>query len=386
MKKPLKIALISAADPKDRRTWSGSTFFMGSALERHVGHIDYIGPISIPLQGLKLKLARLIYRISNRRTYPFRTKPSAMHYAKEISKRLSGRTYDLIFAPAASVEIAYLETDIPIVYVSDATFSLMLEVYPIFSSMPPAAIEAEQFFERTALDKSHLALFPSHWAARSAIKDYGIAKDKVKVIPFGANLDREPDRQSVLGKSVGNKIKMLFLAKEWQRKGGAIALDTLINLEKMGVAAELTVCGVKPPDGISHPCMNVVPYLDKNVLKDRERFEQILSKSNLLLLPTRTECYGVVFCEANAYGLPVFATRVGGVPTIVEDGINGYLLPLEAKGKKYAECIAKVSLKADTYQSLNQGARERYEQLLNWDAWAQSVKKTLQEALSITKS
>jgi hypothetical protein len=54
MKPQLKIALISAADPRDRRTWSGSTFFMGSALERHVGRVDYIGPIPIPRQDFKV--------------------------------------------------------------------------------------------------------------------------------------------------------------------------------------------------------------------------------------------------------------------------------------------------------------------------------------------
>jgi glycosyltransferase involved in cell wall biosynthesis len=379
----LNIALVSAADPKDRRTWSGSTFFMGSALERHVGRVDYIGPIPIPGQDLKVKLARLTHRIFGKRTYPFRTLSAARYFAKEISRRLSGRAYDLIFAPAASVEIAYLETDTPIVYVSDATFTLMREVYPIFSSMPPAAVEAEQFFERTALDRAHLVLFPSLWAARSALDDYGTPKDKIRVIPFGANLDREPDRQAVIGKKIRDTIKILFLAKEWERKGGAIALDTLKNLKDMGIDAKLTVCGVTPPPDIAHPAMSVFPYLDKNIARDRQQFENILSESHLLLLPTRTECYGIVFCEANAYGLPVFATRVGGIPTIVEEGQNGYLLPVEARGKDFAGTIAKTILAPDRYSALNYGARERYEKVLNWDAWAHSAREAIIATLNL---
>ena len=379
----LKIALVSAADPRDRRTWSGSTFFMGTALESHVGRVDYIGPIAIPGQGLKLRLARLTHRISGKRTYPFRTLSAARHFAKFISRRLAGQSYDLIFAPAASVEIAYLDTKTPIVYVSDATFALMQEVYPIFSSMPPAAVDAENFFERTALDKARLILFPSRWAARSAVEHYGIDRDKISIIPFGANLDREPERQAVVGKTVDGEIKILFLAKEWVRKGGGIALDTLRHLEKMGVAAELTVCGVTPPATETHPRMRVVPYLNKNIPDDRKQFERILAESHLLLLPTRTECYGVVFCEANAYGLPVFATRVGGIPAIVEDGLNGYLLPLEAGGEDFARSIAAVGLNTETYQSLNQGARKRYEQILNWDSWAQSVRKAIRDNFGI---
>ena len=383
MKTELDIAVVSAADPQDRRTWSGSTFFMASALQRHVGRVDYIGPMSIPGQKIKEKLARWLQRVSGTRTYPFRTVAAARYFAGEVSRRLSGRSYDLIFAPAASVEIAYLETNIPIIYVSDATFALMQEVYPIFSSMAAKSVAAEDFFERSIQEKANLLLFPSQWAADSAVADYGTAAEKVRIIPFGANLDREPERRAVLGKEITDKIKILFLAKEWERKGGSIALDTLQSLTEMGIEAELIVCGVRPPADVGHARMTVIPYLDKNVTQDRQRFEQILSESHLMLLPTRTECYGIVFCEANAYGLPVFATRVGGIPTIVQDGQNGYLLPLEAGGKDFAARIAKTVSDRDQYRSLNQGARERYEKVLNWDAWGRAVRNTIGETLGI---
>ena len=181
------------------------------------------------------------------------------------------------------------------------------------------------------------------------------------------------------------RVRILFLAKEWERKGRAIAVDTLQCLTEMVVDAELTVCGVRPPAGIDHPRMTVVPYLDKNVPQDRRRFEQILQASHLLLLPTRTECYGIVFCEANAYGLPVFATRVGGIPTIVNDGRNGYLLPVEAGGKEFAVRIADAISDRDRYRALNQGARDRYEKVLNWDAWGRAVRGAVEEVLHVSR-
>ena len=383
MKTELDIAVVSAADPQDRRTWSGSTFFMGSALQRHLGRVDYIGPMSIPGQKIKEKLARWFQRISGTRTYPFRTLAAAKYFAGQVASRLSGRSYDLIFAPAASVEIACLETNIPIIYVSDATFALMQEVYPIFSSMAAKSAAAEDFFERSIQQKARLLLYPSQWAADSAVADYGTAAEKIRVIPFGANLDREPERRAVLGKEITAELRMLFLAKEWGRKGGSIAVDTLRSLTEMGIDTELIVCGVRPPAGVGHPRMTVIPYLDKNIPQARQRFEQILSESHLLLLPTRTECYGIVFCEANAYGLPVFATRVGGIPTIVEDGQNGFLLPVEAGGKDFAERIADAVSDRGQYRSLNRGARERYEKVLNWDVWGQAVRDTISETIGI---
>jgi len=381
----VRIAFVSAADPHDRRTWSGSTFFMAKALEKHVGPVDYLGPLSIPGQAVKERLAGLTRKITGIRTYPARTPNAARYFSEEITGKLTASKYDLIFAPAASVEISHLETDLPIIYVSDATFSLMLDVYPIFSAMTKKAIKEENLFEKSSLNKASLILYPSQWAARSAVRDYGASEDKVRVIPFGANLDSEPASESVSGKVIKGAVKILFLAKEWERKGGAIAFDALTTLSNMGIRAELTVCGVIPPAGFEHPNMNVIPYLDKNVKADRKHFEQTLIESHLLLLPTRTECYGIVFCEANAYGLPVFATNVGGIPTIVKDGENGYLLPIEANGKDFANIIVKEAMDQSRYAALNHGARNRYEKVLNWDAWGREVRKAIEEVCHADK-
>ena len=63
--------------------------------------------------------------------------------------------------------------------------------------------------------------------------------------------------------------------------------------------------------------------------------------------------------------------------------VSGYLLPVEAQGKDYAERIAKSGLNSEAYRTLNRGARERYEKVLNWDVWALSVRKTIQDTLGI---
>lgn len=379
----IKIALVTSGDPCDRRTWSGVPYYAASAIGKYIGSVDYISPLSIPLQRIRLRLSDVVYGVSGKRTYPLRTRKSSLSFSKKISRKLSASKYDLIFALVASAEIAYFESDIPIVYVSDATFHQMHDVYPMFSSLTKKTVENEMFYESSALKKAGLVIYPSRWAAESAINDYGVSREKVKIIPFGANLENIPQRESVVGKKVDGKLKMLFLAKEWDRKGGAIALETLKALLEMGVNAELTVCGVRPPSGVSHKCLNVVPYLDKNVPEDRERLENIILGSHLLLLPTRIECYGIVFCEANAYGLPVFATDVGGIPSVVKNGENGYLLPLEAGGKDYAEIIAGTIRDDDAYSKLNEGARDRYDEALNWDTWGISVRQAIKDVIGI---
>ena len=54
-------------------------------------------------------------------------------------------------------------------------------------------------------------------------------------------------------------------------------------------------------------------------------FRELLAISDVLLLPSELESFGLVALEAMACEVPVIATRVGGVPEVVRDGIDGYL-------------------------------------------------------------
>src|SRR5688572_24307945 len=55
---------------------------------------------------------------------------------------------------------------------------------------------------------------------------------------------------------------------------------------------------------------------------------QLLSISDILLLPSELESFGLVALEAMACEVPVIATRVGGIPEVVRDGIDGFLYPI----------------------------------------------------------
>jgi glycosyltransferase involved in cell wall biosynthesis len=56
--------------------------------------------------------------------------------------------------------------------------------------------------------------------------------------------------------------------------------------------------------------------------------EEILVGADLFLLPSESESFGLAALEALSCRVPVIATRVGGLPEVVVDGENGYLLPV----------------------------------------------------------
>lgn len=165
-------------------------------------------------------------------------------------------------------------------------------------------------------------------------------------------------------------------------KGGDIAFETLIRLEEMGIPTELIVCGCTPPSHFVHERMTIIPFLDKNDANQRQRLEQLYASSDFLLLPTRNECFGIVFCEGNAFGLPAITTRTGGISEVVRDGENGFTLSYEAKGTDYAEVISKLYQNKQRYVELVKSSRASFENRLNWDSWGISLRVKLTEMLA----
>lgn len=376
-----KIAFYCLNDPHDKRSWSGIPYYLGKTLQKNIGDVDFLGPVKVPwllektIRGM-MKFTRYIFKKEYLPQYSLLKNKYASWYLKQ---RMKGKRYDFLLAPAAASELAYLNTDLPIVYLGDATFKAYSSTYEtVFDKVTDLSKWEGEWLERRSLKKSSLVVLSSRWAADSAIRDYQTPADKVVVFPFGANIDTAPSRDMIFNKEANKTLTLLFLAVNWERKGGAIAFAALEHLHKTGIKARLIICGCIPPAEFTHPYMEVIPFIDKNLPQDYELFVQIFSSVHFLLLPTRADCTPLANNESSAYGVPTITTDVGGVADAVENGVNGYCLPLEAEGEAYATLIAKIFADKDGYHRFIQSSRDLYERKLNWDKWAEHFQEVLQ--------
>ena len=79
-------------------------------------------------------------------------------------------------------------------------------------------------------------------------------------------------------------------------------------------------------------------------LGKQNHVERIIPLAHVLLMPSDLESFGLVALEAMACGVPPVATRVGGVPELITDGVDGYL---EAVGDIQAQAARVVALLTD---------------------------------------
>ena len=194
------------------------------------------------------RVARGLLRTTTGKRWSFDHDPIlARRYGRHFEDLIVEVRPDLVFAPAASACVAFLETDVPIVYFTDGPWRAVHDYLPVYANSIGRTLRGGEEFERRTLDRAGVILVSSEWAAESVIHDYGVDPAKVHVVYIGANLLAPPSREQVLPRALGAKLRLLMVGVHWENKGGPIAYDALLHLLEWGYDAELTVVGCRVP-------------------------------------------------------------------------------------------------------------------------------------------
>lgn len=368
-----RIAFATIGDASDVRFWSGTPFHMSKSLANQGYEVVHIGPLRASILPLYKAYARLCRLFRGPGISPFHAGAVVTQYAADAARKIRAVSPDIVFAPAGSTFAWGIPDGIRLIYASDATFRLVENYHPNYRDLSRSAREFAERLERKTMARADLILYPSEWAAESAVRDYGVDRTRVHVIPWGANLEEAPGRAVVLECRKPGPCRLLFIGANWEEKGANIAVATLSELRNRGVEAELVICGCTPPKAIIQDGLTIIPYLDKNDREQRNRLVQLYRDADFFLLPTRADCYGIVFCEAAAHGVPSIAPATGGVPGAIREGETGILLPPNATSADYAKVISEIFANPGRLARLRQSSRDAFEARLNWLAWGRRV-------------
>lgn len=354
----MRIAYLSDYSPENINIWSGTPYHIFHALKNN-HDVEWIGGGLI--SGAKW------HHIFVDNYHSFHVENYTKEIGRLLSERINRGNFDIVITCTYHFCIE-LKISIPIIYFSDITFN---EFEPWLKNNDPKYPDICRKTERQCLEKVSAIIYPTEWAKKCAIKNYQIDCNKIHVIEFGANI---PSPQNVLNCIKDNEsCELVFIGRDPKRKGLNKALETFSILKQLGFACNLTVVGCPLPQKIQCQNVRVYPFLDKEKAEDMLIFDQIMRKTHFLILPTEFDAFGIVFCEASAYGIPSITTDVAGVSQPVRNGVNGFVLPSAAKAEDYAHIIQKTFCNKKLYNQLCYQARHEFDTRLNWQRWCNRI-------------
>ena len=370
------IAFVNFTGLRPSGSWPETAASMVRGL-KELGHEVVVIEPSVSRSTLYLHARKAMYKVVGQEFHAERHQSIAKELALSVEKQLVSfqRTPDLILS-SSSLPMAYLRTSIPTAFWTDATFSGMLGFYDEFSNLSSETIASGKEVEDLALARCDHAIYSSKWAADSAIEQHRADPAKVHVVPFGPNFASAPALETVIdniGKRDRQICKMVFIGYDWDRKQGELVVRVQQQLERLGVPAELYIIGSEPKLDRTHRRIHVLGTLKKNTPADHERLNQILGSAHFLVVPSIAECYGMVYAEASAHGVPSVACDVGGVSSVVTPGRNGLLFPTDVSADIMAQRIADIWSNEAVYRALAHSSRKEFDNKLNWNAGISSL-------------
>jgi glycosyltransferase involved in cell wall biosynthesis len=380
----LKLAFATTFNAEDVENWSGTPFHMMNAFKQQNVAIETIGNLKRRLPP-HFKLKQLWRKcISGKRESPRFNSFAAKHYSEQVANQLKKSQAEVILAPQVN-PIAYLDSSIPLVLWTDALYASLSNCYPGFLNHSDNSIKQGNAITAACLSRSALTIVSSDWAAEKAVHFYSIPPHKVKVVPFGANLLSEPtveEIQAIINKRSRTQLKILFIGKQWERKGGDMVFRITKALHAAGESVELNFVGCQPPHHIDIPhYIHCHGFLSKKKPDQLNKLISLLQESHFLLVPSRAEAYGIVFCEANAFGVPCLTTDAGGIQTIVKNNVNGFTFPLDSIDEAYCNFMINLFRDYSLYEALAFSSFQEYKTRLNWRIATQTVKQLIQDIL-----
>jgi N-acetyl-alpha-D-glucosaminyl L-malate synthase BshA len=116
-------------------------------------------------------------------------------------------------------------------------------------------------------------------------------------------------------------------------------------------------------------------------LGQRSDIERIVPCADLFLLPSESESFGLAALEAMACGVPPLASRVGGLPEVVEDGVSGVLCPVGAVDEMAARGL-ELLRDERAHAAMAKAARERAVERFDRSLWIGEYETAYRELLS----
>jgi glycosyltransferase involved in cell wall biosynthesis len=372
----LRLLILCAGDPDSERAFSGSARSLFQALERR-GCVHY-------------KANVLGY------TDTFRHPPLPVRAFRKVDKlhllgkyRYSGLAFHRNSRRAQRVADAHPGFNACLMYGTTYNPRLPAPTYCYFDAttvqvLNAAAWEHKDFssaqrrhavaYQQGVFDQC-TGIFPrTEWAAGSVREDYGLPESKICIAGAGPNHYAEP-----LPHAPYDRKRILFIGKEFDRKGGPLILDAFRLVRKTIPDARLAIVGCDP--GIREDGVEIVGVINKKHPDGVQRLLTQYSEASVFCVMSTFEPFGIVIVEAQNSFVPcVVPARFAFTETVV-DNVTGRHVA-EDDPRILADTLTELLLDPARLESMGRAGHAHVRENFTWDVAAERIHTRIQQDLA----
>jgi len=248
---------------------------------------------------------------------------------------------------------------------------------------------AQERLKRRELERAEVVTAVSAAVVDSLVRDYGVDRVRVRVVPNGAELPDEGAEQPA-ARRVREQLGAGVLRPLWvcagrleHQKGQDVLLEALAEVRRRGLEFVAALAGEGSLRGALEERARSLG-LEANVrfLGQVEDLGPLLAAADAVVLPSRWEGMPLVLLEALARARPVVASAVGGVPEVVTDGEHARLVPPEDP-RALAEALEDFHRHPDPALRLGRRAEARVRESYTWPRVVEAFESVYDEVLGL---
>ncbi|MBN2227304.1 MAG: glycosyltransferase family 4 protein [candidate division Zixibacteria bacterium] len=193
---------------------------------------------------------------------------------------------------------------------------------------------------------------------------YPDTRHRFEVIPFGTPIPEKCKDHTEI-----KPVRLVYMKLLRSIYGPDVLIDALKELKDANVPVRLDMFGYGSETGALK--RQVTAYGMDSMVSFQGWVEpdlvlKRLMDYDIMVMPSRSESFGVAAVEAGACGLPVVASKVGGIPEVVKDGETGILVPPE-DSHALAEAIRRLAEDVVLRRKMGENGRDLVENEFSWD-------------------
>jgi alpha-maltose-1-phosphate synthase len=314
-------------DPFDRKTWSGSSYYLFSAL-RARGAIHRAFGVEAP------KSQKLLYQLLNFRLDRRLWRESFYldtGYYQALTAAIGQALVPADFKhPFLQLGAIY---DVPSLAAGrtrcfsyhDGNLAEALRSPYAPKGLSPHKVNRALAYEKRVYHGMHKILAMSEYLRQSFIRDFEVPANRVVAVGAGMNLDSVPDYQD---KKLYDSRELLFIGVDFPRKGGWELLQAFRAVRELWPDAVLHLVGPRqltiPPELAAGVVYH--GFLSKSDPAQKAKLDSLFRRCVLFVMPSLYEPFGVAPLEAMAHQLPCLLTNRWAFPEMITPGKTGDLV------------------------------------------------------------